>query len=176
MIPLKGETIHSNLCLDRYFEERELITTSISDELPVLFQDFDNMVFDDILLIETQKSLPLEEKGRLEILESIFQSYKSSLKSPYGSCDLKLLSGEKEISFEVFQILAREEGGQPGTRRMLTKDDVSQPNWQVFCSNSSGEKILFKSGTYFFVFVDIYENKTLQNTSAHLAKFLFSFR
>lgn len=176
MVPWNSQTTHTGLCIDRYFEGRHLLTTSISDEIPVLFEDLDNMVFDDMLLVELNNSAPLEERGRLEVLKKIFSSYKQSLKNPWGACDLKMYSGENEISFEDFHISSREEGGQPGTRRMLTKDDVSKPSWRVFCPNSAGQKVLLKRGDYFFVFVDFYENKTLTSTKAHFAKFLFSLR
>jgi hypothetical protein len=176
IIPLNQQLNHTLLCADQYFEKRSPLTLSADDESGMIFQDPIDMVFYDMILFESPLTLPLEEEGRLQLIDTLFESYKRSLKNHWGTCELKIQSNARDLSLADFHIVSRTEGGQPGTRRMLTKDDVEAPSWQVLCPTSDGQMKIFKSGSYFFVFVDVYENKTLSKTKAHMAKFLFSFR
>ena len=176
MIPLEQKTEFSDLCLNDYFQKRDLAFQSLIDGTIQMKPDAETLVFDDMILFETTRTLPLEEKGRLELIEQIFIQYTSNLKAYNGKCELQMYSGEQKISLNDFLILQRTEGGQPGTRRQLTKDDVVSPGWKLLCPNKDGQLYTLKSGKYFFVFIDVYENKTLSATKTHLAKFLFSFR
>ncbi|MBY0383621.1 hypothetical protein K2X05_00555 [bacterium] len=176
IVPLEQKTQFSELCLNDYFEKRDLAFQSLSDETMKIVPDAETLVFDDMILFETNKTLPLEENGRLELVEQIFNQYMSNLKAYNGLCELQIYSGEQKLSLNDFLILQRTEGGQPGTRRQLTKDDVASPSWKLLCPNQEGQPYVLKSGKYFFVFVDVYENKTFTSTKSHLAKFMFSFR
>lgn len=176
VIPLEQKTEFSELCLNTYFEKRDLAFQSLSEETVQIVPDAETLVFDDMVLFESNKTLPLEEQGRLELIEQIFNQYISNLKAYNGKCELQMFSGEQRLTISDFLILQRSEADQPGTRRQLTKDDVASPNWKLLCPNKDGQPYVLKSGKYFFVFIDVYENKTISSTKAHFSKFLFSFR
>lgn len=176
VVPLEQQTEFSNLCLDTYFEKRDLAFQSLSEETVKFVPDAEALVFDDMVLFETTQPSPLEESGRLVLIEQIFNLYMANLKAYNGQCELQMYSGEQRLSLNDFLVLQRTEGGQPGTRRQLTKDDVANPSWKLLCPNKDGQPYVLKSGKYFFVFIDVYENKTLASTKTHLAKYMFSFR
>lgn len=180
------KTMHANLagpglgCIDEYFSSRNLGQISLGESehtgKQFIFRDSADMVFDEHILFRlSEQSAPLEQEGRKKIAQEIFQFYLSSLKNDAGKCELQLYSGEKRLGLADFKEFERSLADQPGSRIMLTKEDVAQPSWKLICQENGQAKIE-KEGKYFFLFVDVYENKTLQNTRDHLAYYLFSLR
>lgn len=180
MIPIDKKTSHQNLCLRDYMINRDLAFHSLSEtqQGSIIFVKNDKtMQFDDMLLFELpkQNGKPLENQGRLELVKLILGSFFSELKNSYGSCELKLYSDSKELTLADFKESARDADGQPGTRLMLRKDDVANPRWELICPLESGDKEVVKSGDYFFIFVDVYENTgENEKLKGHLSRFLFS--
>ncbi len=180
------KTMHANLagpglgCINEYFSARNLGQISLGESehtgKQFVFRDVADMVFDEHILFRiTEQSGPLEKEGRKKVAQEIFQFYLNSLKNDSGICDLQLYSGDRRLSLADFRDFERTLADQPGSRIMLTKEDVAHPSWKLVCQENGQSKIE-KEGKYFFLFVDVYENKTLQNTRDHLAYYLFSLR
>lgn len=178
VVPLNSQTEHTGICLDDYFLSRDLAFNGFSREtnLPILKPNFVDINFDDMLLFELPKNAekPLGPVGRFRFAEEILLQFFSSLKNKNGPCYLRLYDGEQLLSFKDFKLISREEGGQPGTRLMLTKDDVKNPYWEMLCFSEKGPLEVVKKGQYFFIFADVYENVSITTTKTHFSKFLFS--
>lgn len=174
LMPLSFDT-EQGMCFDDYFSQRNLTKISINDD-GQMFPDTNNMAFDDWLLFAYEK--PMGESGRLQIVKEIYQSYRSSLKNEFGFCDIQLWSADKQLQVEDFQIVQREEAGQPGTRITIQSENVVDPSWKLVCTSPFDEsKKVVKQGKYFFIFVDVYENiGTAAGLDNHLSKYLFSHR
>ncbi len=177
---LNSQTHHKDLCLQDYFQQRNLGFQSLSRDAVnyVIISDLEKMYFDDMLLFEMphQKGIPLEKAGRLKWVKEIYIQYFASLKNEYGACSLRLYSGKELLSLNDFIPTERDVNGQPGSRLMLTKDDIQNPSWELACPSATGAMEVSKKGKYFFMFVDIYENKNLTQTQTHFSQFLFSLQ
>jgi hypothetical protein len=180
------KTMHANLagpglgCIETYFGSRNLGQISLGESehtgKQYLFRDTADMVFDEHFLFRlTEQTGPLEKMGRKKIAQEIFQKYLQSLKNDIGQCELQLFSAERRLGLEDFRDLERSMADQPGSRIMLTKEDVTAPSWKLICQENGQAKVE-KEGKYFFLLVDVYENKSLLNTKDHLAYYLFSLR
>lgn len=134
------------------------------------------MVFDDYLLFRSNLARPLGREGRVALIQHIFAAHRSSLRNEFGLCELRLFNGDRELGLGDFRLQEREEAGQPGNRLILTKDDVAQPRWELRCPDAKGQFTLAKSGSYFFIFVDVLENVSVAGSNEDLAKYLFAFR
>lgn len=176
--PINQQTVHEGLCLDEYFATRDLAFHSISinsmqflmSKSPTTLQYDDMILFD--LPPETPK--PLGESGRLAVVKTILSSYFSHLRNEFGSCTLSLYDGTQTLTIDDFKKFPRDIEGQPGTRLILTKDDVKNPSWEMTCPTESGASYVAKSGKYFFIFVDVHENVSISTTTTHYSQFLFS--
>ena len=135
------------------------------------------MQYDDMILfnLPNQDGTSLGESGRLALVKNLLAVYFKSLKNEHGSCDLSLYEGTQLLKLENFKLIARTIDGNPGTRLMLTKDDVKNPSWKMLCPNENGIFNVAKSGNYFFIFADVHENVTISTTTTHFSQFLFSF-
>lgn len=180
---IEGQTKDLDLCLDQYTEARNIGMYSQSEGFNGkidLVRDPQYIQFYDMFLFETGTK-PLGETGRLDLVKSIYASFQKSLKNEFGRCEMKITAGTKAnptprtLTIDDFIFYVREEGGQPGSRLMLTKDDVTAPQWELVCPNGAGGTLVEKSGNYFFVFIDVYENLGTGNLRGHLSQVLFSF-
>ncbi len=180
------KTMHERLagpglgCLETYFESRNLAEISLGENehngTPYLFKDPMDMTFDEHILIRLPSiSTPLGKEKRKSVAQSIFRTYLKSLKFNGESCHLQLYSDEKILGLDDFIDFERSLSNQPGSRIMLTKDDVSNPSWKLTCGNLENEKVV-KEGKYFFLFVDLYENTDPLKLKDHLSYYLFSLR
>lgn len=179
--PILGSVIHNNLCIDEYFKTRDLASYQISNTSMtfLMSKSATSLQYDDMILFDLPIAitLPLEDEGQLRIVKRILNAYFDSLRSEFGPCKLKMFDGEIELSLEDFKVTQRNLDGQPGSRMMLTKDDVAIPHWELKCPvNQEGDLEVVKSGHYFFVFADVHENVSIKTTTTHYAQFLFSFR
>lgn len=180
------KTMHERLagpglgCVETYFETRNLAEISLGENehngTPYIFKDPMDMTFDEHILIRLPyASTPLGKEKRKSVAQSIFRTYLKSLKFNGEPCQLQLYSGEKVLSLDDFMDFERSLSDQPGSRIMLTKDDVSNPSWKLTCGNLDSAKVV-KEGKYFFLFVDVYENTNPLKLKDHLAYYLFSLR
>lgn len=180
------KTMHDRLagpglgCINQYFESRNLAEISLGENehngTPYLFKDPMDMTFDEHILFRLpSNSGPLGKDARKAIAQSIYRSYLSTLKFNGQSCQLQLFAGDNVLGLEDFSDFERSLSDQPGSRIMLTKDDVSNPSWKLICGNMGQEKIV-KEGKYFFLFVDVYENTNPLKLKDHLSYYLFSLR
>lgn len=179
-LPLENKVRHENLCLENYFEKRDLGRFSLGEDhrtgAPVIFRDTANSSFGEMYLFKTNSDDLLGIQGRLALAKKVYANYMNSLRNDFGACKLEIRSGDRLLSIEDFIPSERNEAEQPGSRLMLTKDDVKSPHWKLLCADANGKEKIEKEGDYFFIFVDIYDNispGTLQN---NLGKYLFSFR
>jgi hypothetical protein len=176
--PINQQTVHQDLCLDDYFAARDLAFHSISvNSMQFLMsKSSTTMQYDDMILFDlpAQTAKPLGEIGRLSVVKTILASYLNSLRNEFGVCTMELYDGKKILTIEDFKLSARDIEGQPGTRLMLTKDDVADPAWRMTCPTGSGSYEVAKSGNYFFMFVDVHENVSIATTTTHYSQFLFS--
>lgn len=176
--PLYNQTEHEGVCLEDYFLSRDLAFHSFDrlTNTALLSPNAIDINFDDMLLFELPKKsgTPLDERGRLGLVEQILGQFFESLKNNYGACYLRLYEGSQLLSLRDFKKSARDAGGQPGTRLMLTKDDVKDPSWEMVCPSQKGPLQVAKKGKYFFIFADVHENVSLTTTKTHFAQFLFS--
>ncbi len=179
MLPLDHQVYHQDLCINNYFLKRDLAKNSVGEDkngFAVIVEDKVTLDFDDMLLFSTSLPLPLGETGRLELIGEIYKSYLTSLKSEHGVCELKIFSDKTQLSINDFIKSDREEGGQPGTRLSLTKDDIKNPSWELWCTDKDQKMVLTKQGSYIFVFIDVYENIGTTGLIDHLTQFLLAFR
>ena len=176
--PINQQTVHENLCLDDYFAKRDLAFHSISINAMqfLMSKNLSTMHYDDMILFDlpAQTVTPLGEAGRLAVVKTILTAYFNNLSNEFGACSLTLFDGTKALTMDDFKLSARNIEGQPGTRLMLTKDDVKNPAWEMSCPTESGAHEVTKSGEYFFIFVDVYENISIATTTTHYSQFLFS--
>jgi hypothetical protein len=176
--PINQQTVHQDLCLDDYFAARNLAFHSISANSMqfLMSKSATTMQYDDMILFDLplQTAKPLGEAGRLAVVKTILTSYFSSLRNEFGACTLSLYDGAAILTIDDFKLTARDIEGQPGTRLMLTKDDVKNPAWEMTCPTESGSYEVAKSGKYFFIFVDVHENVSITTTTTHYSQFLFS--
>lgn len=179
--PILGSINHENLCIDDYFKTRDLATYQISNTSMtfLMSKSTTSLQYDDMILFElpSTTALPLKDEGRLTLVKQILDAYFGSLRNENGQCHLQMYDGDKTLSLKDFKIVPRDLDGQPGSRMILTKDDVLNPRWELLCPvNQEGSLGVFKSGNYFFVFADVHENVSIKTTTTHYAQFLFSFR
>jgi hypothetical protein len=176
--PINQQTTHEGLCLDDYFATRDLAFHSINiDSMKFLMsKSLTTMQYDDMILFDLppQTPKPLGDTGRLTLVKTILSSYFNNLRNEFGACSLSLYDGTNVLTIDDFKLSARDIEGQPGTRLMLTKDDVKNPAWEMTCPTESGAQSVAKSGKYFFIFVDVHENMSISTTTAHYSQFLFS--
>lgn len=176
--PINQQTQHEHLCLNDYFANRDLAFHSISiNSMQFLMsKSLTTMQYDDMILFDlpAQTVKPLGDSGRLAVVKTILSSYFNNLRNEFGACSLSLYDGAKVLTIDDFKLSARNIEGQPGTRLMLTKDDVADPAWEMTCPTESGAQSVAKSGNYFFIFVDVYENVSISTTTTHYSQFLFS--
>ena len=176
--PINQQTVHQDLCLDDYFAARDLAFHSISiNSMQFLMSKSPaTMQYDDMILFDLplQTTKPLGEAGRLTVVKTILSSYFGSLRNEFGVCTLSLYDGVTALTIDDFKLSARDIEGQPGTRLMLTKDDVKNPFWEMMCPTESGSRYVAKSGKYFFIFADVHENVSISTTTTHYSQFLFS--
>lgn len=178
LFPMEGENYHQGLCINDYFLKRDLTNFSTGEDkfgLPLILNDTVQMVFDDMLLIQT----PIDtttDANRIELIKRIYASYMNSLKNQYGSCELIIKSGDKKLTVNDLKVFERTANDQTGSRLMLTKDDVTDPRWMLICPNQAGDYTITKSGNYFFMFIDLYGNDGKTNLKGNLVQFLMSFR
>lgn len=179
-VPFLSPDVEGPLCLEDYFELRKLASYSIGQSklgTPTLFYDTENIQFDDMFLFKPNSTDRLGNEGRLSLVKSIYRALLSSLQNEFGTCSLHLYSATKELTIEDFLYYHREEAGQPGSRLMLTYEDVTGSRWELLCSDDQGKEVVEKAGTYFFIFVDVYENiGTIPTLQDHLSKYLISLR
>lgn len=182
-IPLQGQQHFTGLCIEDYFQKRDLGRISIGEDAhgnSYLFRDRDQISFDDMILFEVDPakvSLPLGTEGRLALDRLMFNLFLSSLRGDRGeTCQLSFKSGDKVLSVDDLMAVERKEAGQPGTRIKLYNDDVPDTSWQVLCPDENGKMTVSKQGTYFFIFFDTYESQPGSRLKGNLAKFLVSFR
>lgn len=173
MVPMAFDK-EAGICFDEYFAKRDLAKYSLSELSGAVVEASDYMAFDDMILFTY--ALPMGEEGRLKIAREIYQTYLSSLKNSVGACSYKIFDGEKQLNVTDFQIGVREAEGQPGSRIILKSEDLKTPSWKLECPNENGQSVVAKSGNYFFLFVDVYENIGTSNLQGHLTQFLFSSR
>lgn len=170
----------NNPCLDTYFQTRNLGQFTLGEDertgVPKIYRDYSDLSFGELLLFKLENNAPLGAAGRKAAVEKIYQSYMNNLRNDFGACTMQIFAAEKQIQFSDLIESARSIANQPGTRMMLTKDDVKNPSWKLICNDQSGKEVVEKSGNYFFFFVDVYENTTPQNLKDHLSNYLFSFR
>jgi hypothetical protein len=179
MVPLKNKVDTNPICLNEYFQLRDLGQFSYIDNSKgkiVSYQDKQSIQLEDIILFEVSEKL-LGIKGRLKYIKEIYKKLNGSIKNDFGLCHVNLMDDDKTLSINDFILTAREEGDHPGSRLMLTNDDIKNPHWELICTNSMGIQKIVKKGTYVFIFIDIYENigtKTI--FSHHMAKYLFHLK
>ncbi len=177
--PVDGATNHKNLCIEDYFSKLELGQISLTEDkagTEVISRNSSLMVYDDYILLASRQASPLGEQGRLSALEVIYNSYINNIRNDNGLCRLDLRVGDKVLGFSDLKVVARSEQGLTGTRVALSKDEVPEAKWRLHCPDQNGEMKLTKSGSYFFIFVDIYDPAPGMNVPGNFAKFLFSFR
>lgn len=176
LIPMESA---APVCLQDYFNARDLAHVSLvnNSQSFSLKRDEERMQFNDQVAFQlAAQNGRLLEKGRLELIDKIAAAHAASLKDVFGACELKMFSGEKRLMIEDFKVSARNSEGVEGTRRMLRSDkDVESPRWELVCKDAAGNEMVEKSGTYFFVFIDVYENLEAANAKGHYAQFLWSF-
>jgi hypothetical protein len=176
--PINQQTEHEGLCLNEYFAIRDLAFHSISVNSMyfLMSKSPTTMQYDDMILFDLppHTAKPLGESGRLTVVRTILSSYFSHLRNEFGTCTLSLYDGSQKLTIDNFQRFSRDIEGQPGTRLMLTKDDVKDPSWEMTCPTASGASSVAKSGKYFFIFVDVHENLSISTTTTHYSQFLFS--
>lgn len=179
-VPLKDMTIQSPICLEDYFIARDFANYSQGFDRRgnlEIIQDAENIYFNDMLLFSLpgKEKIPLQAAGRLKLVKNIYAQLFSHMNGYFGACELNLYDGNKKLSIDDFKFYAREEEGQPGSRLMLTTTDIPKSRWEVVCPLKEGGTYVTKSGNYFFLFVDVYENiGTSANLKDHFAQFLFS--
>ncbi len=179
MVSLEAKSTHEGLCLSDYMLKRDFAFKSLSENqagATIIINDPEKMYFNDSFLFQVAeaKKNPLEDEGRLAIVQKIVSLFFSELKNKHGSCELKLYSDQKRLMLADFKQFARKAEDLPGTRLMLTRDDVKNPSWELECPNAKNEKEISKSGNYFFLFVDVYQNKAEKRFKGHVAELLFS--
>lgn len=173
LMPLKTA---NPVCLDEYFYERNLAQYSISAEAYAFYRDTMYMQFDDWLLFTVPSQEPMGEVGRLQLVRQMYETYLKSLRDTFGDCKLNLYGGDKLLTIDDFKVVQRDEEGQPGTRIVLNNEILKNQRWELVCKGATGEYGVEKSGGYFYIFFDVYENQGDQGLVGHFSKFLLSFR
>ncbi len=180
MRPVQGAINHQNLCIDNYFSGLRLGQLSLDFDSKTGEEVTSNnsrlMVYDDSMLVKSHTPSPLGEQGRLNALEVIYNSYQKNIRNENGLCRLEILDGERALNFSDLKVVARSIEGLIGTRVTLGKNDIPNAKWRLSCPNQQGKMEITKSGSYFFIFVDIYDPAPGMNVQGNLSKFLFSFR
>lgn len=180
-LPLQEKTQHENLCLSDYFAARDLGRISLGEDhrnpnKPVLFRDTAGMRFSEMMLFEApQAPSPLGKDGRLALARELIEAHAKSLRNDYGACKLEIRNGDRVVELKDFTPTEREVNSQPGSRLMLTSELAIDPHWQLRCPGPKGEERVEKSGSYYFVFADIYESPD-HSLKGNLAQYLFSFQ
>lgn len=178
-VPLSGTTVHSALCLEEYATQRDFANMSLGEtELGKLyeFRDPTGIYFYDMMTFITPVTSLLGNDGRKSLVTRMYNAILSSLKNEFGACQLEMYSGDKKLSLNDFIKAARDAQGHPGTRLILTKDDVPSPRWLLQCPTQSGEVQVVKKGNYFFTFAEVYESNGDPKLKGNLAQYLLSFK
>lgn len=185
-VPLAGTNFPNDLCIESYFEQRDLGRMSLGANEQTgayFFRDQSKMDFNDLAIFKRLAPnppavlAPMGLDGREALLKKIYGIYLKSLRSDSGACELQLSANGQPRSLEDFTFSERLEEGQPGTRLSIMSDGSFDPSWEMLCQGSDGQKHVEKSGSYFFLFIDVYDNV---DASAflrdNLAQWLMSFR
>jgi hypothetical protein len=182
MVPMStDDSVVTPICMEDYFKVRDMAFKSLTGDptgARYLTNDFENISFNDMFTFSLpgRENIPLGEKGRVELVENTIKKFKASLTNGVGTCELKIYSDGKELFLKDFIKYNRTEEGQPGTRLTLNDHEVKNQSWELICPTiKKGETYVAKKGTYFYIFVDVYENVGTKNLSGHFSKFLFSF-
>jgi hypothetical protein len=182
MVPMSiDNSVGTPLCMEDYFKVRDMAFKSLTGDptgARYLTNDLESISFNDMFTFSLpgRENIPLGEKGRLELIVNTLTQFKASLTNGVGTCELKIYGDGKELSIGDFKKYDRTEEGQPGTRLTLNDHEVKKQSWELICPTiKKGETYVAKKGTYFYIFVDVYENQGDKNLNGHFSKFLFSF-
>lgn len=168
-----GMQLSLPLCLEDYLSQIDLVHHGESEVGLGTMQTHDMMTFN----LPQGSALSVRSDRRVLTLQSIFKSMLTSLQDEYGACELKMFARDRVLSAADFVTQARVVEEQAGTRIILRSEEQTEPRWNLECPDEDGLKVVTKSGEYFMVFIDVYENQdpARLGTKSHLMSYLFSF-